>query len=86
MILSRDLYSNKLKISIEYDGIWHFENINGQLLNKQKKDMALEDWTILNGWRLIRIKEDLYKIDKKLWLDRLIESVYNSSEQIIKIY
>lgn len=35
--ISRDLYSNKLKICFEYDGIWHFKNIHGQLELKQKK-------------------------------------------------
>ena len=36
--MSRDLYSNKLKICFEYDGIWHFKDIHGQLEQKQLKD------------------------------------------------
>jgi len=37
-LISRDLYSDELKICFEYDGIWHFKDIHGQLKNKQEKD------------------------------------------------
>lgn len=56
---SRDLYSNKLKISVEYDGIWHFKDICGQLARKQEKDKQLEEWSISNCWRLVRIKDEI---------------------------
>jgi len=82
----RDLYSNKLKICIEYDGIWHFDNIKDQLLYKHKQDIALEKWCIQNKYRLIRIDEDLYYKDKEYYMKQLYEEVYNSSNQITKFY
>lgn len=84
--LTRDIYSNKLKVIVEYDGIWHFKDIHGQLENKQMKDKLLEKWTIENNWRLIRLKDDLYRKNKKYWLNNLLNSIYNSTEQIIKLY
>jgi very-short-patch-repair endonuclease len=85
-ILTRDLYSKKLKVIFEYDGVWHFKDIHGQLDMKQKKDSKLEKWVVENGWRLIRIKEELYKSNKNLYLDLIEFSIYKSDEQIIKIY
>lgn len=64
--LSRDLFSKSLRVIIEYDGVWHFKDIHGQLEDKQIKDKALEDWVVENNWRLIRIKEDVYKSNKQL--------------------
>ena len=84
LIIVRDLYSKKLKVCIEYDGIWHFKDIKGQLENKQKKDKALEQWCIKNDYRLIRIDEDLYKQDKEYWKNKLLDEAYNGKEQIIK--
>jgi len=84
--LVRDLYSNKLKVCIEYDGIWHFEDIHGQLEGKQKQDFALEQWCIENGYRLIRIKEDVYYTDKEQWINNLVNEVYNGNGRIVKFY
>lgn len=56
-LISRDIYSNKLKICIEYDGVWHFKNIHGQLELKQKKDKLLNVWCTENNWKMIRISE-----------------------------
>lgn len=83
--LIRDLYSNKLKICIEYDGIWHFKDIKGQLNHKQRIDMLLEEWCIDNNWRLIRIDEDVYNKNKSDAINILIDCVYNKTNQIIKI-
>ena len=85
-ILTRDLYSNKLKTIVEYDGIWHFKDIHGQLIFKQTKDHLLEKWTVENGWRLIRIKDELYNKNKYYYLDLLKDSIYLSNEIIIKIF
>jgi len=82
----RDLYSNKLKVSIEYDGIWHFKDIHGQLKEKQEKDLALEMWCKQNNWRLIRIRDNVYLQDKNFWFDRLIEEVQNGTERVQKFY
>lgn len=86
LILTRDLYSNKLKTSIEYDGIWHFEDIKGQLEGKQIKDMALERWSVENDWKIVRIKEDVYLENKEYWVDRIVEAVYIKDDKVIKFY
>jgi hypothetical protein len=78
--LSRDMYSKKLRICFEYDGIWHFEDVHGQLADKQLKDRLLEDWCILNNWRLIRIDEMSFKNIKQIE-----DLIYNQSDQIIKV-
>lgn len=76
--LVRDLFSKKLKICIEYDGDWHFKDINGQLERKQRKDRALEDWCVVNKWTLIRIDEKEYKKDKSGAIIQLESLVYSS--------
>jgi hypothetical protein len=78
--LSRDLWSDKLKVCFEYDGIWHFKDIKGQLKKKQTKDRLLEEWCRENNYRLIRIDENNYKDIKQI--ENLI---YNQKEQIIKV-
>lgn len=82
----RDLYSNKLKVCIEYDGIWHFKDIKGQLIKKHRKDMMFEKWCLNNNWRLIRIDEDLFKNDPDKWYKILEDAVYGSKELIIKYF
>lgn len=82
----RDLYSNRLKVCIEYDGIWHFDNFHGQLTDKHKQDIALEEWCKLNNYRLIRIDDELYSKNKKFWLQKVINAVYKSKDQIIKFW
>jgi hypothetical protein len=78
--LSRDLWSDKLKICFEYDGIWHFKNIHGQLFKKQLKDRLLEQWCTENNYRLIRIDEEFYKN-----IQQIKELVYENQDPIIKI-
>jgi len=82
--LIRDLFSKKLKVCIEYDGVWHFKDIYGQLKIKQKKDRALEKWCLENGYKLIRIDEELYKQNKIYWKHLILDEVYNGEHQIIK--
>ncbi len=84
--ISRDLYSNKLKVCIEYDGIWHFKDINSQLCQKQAKDAALEDWCMENGWKLIRIRDEIYQQDKHGWRIRLSCDVRAEEPKVIKHY
>jgi very-short-patch-repair endonuclease len=85
-MLSRDLFSKKLKVCIEYDGIWHFKDIHGQLKDKQEKDEILNNWCKGMGYRMIRIKEELYKSNKKFWLTKLQDEVYNGTDQLVKFY
>lgn len=83
--LVRDLFSKQLKICVEYDGIWHFKDIKGQLARKRAKDYALECWCGINGWRLIRIDENIYNKDKETALYLLEQSVYSSQVPVIKL-
>lgn len=79
-LLSRDLWSDKLKVCFEYDGIWHFKDIHGQLAKKQLKDRLLEEWCKEKGYRLIRVDEDVYKNP-----EQIVDLIYHQSEQIIKL-
>ncbi len=84
--ITRDLYSNSLKVCIEYDGIWHFKDIHNQLVLKQKKDLLLKKWCKLNGFRLIRVRDEKYQADKKNILTLLINKVYKNKKGYIEIY
>ena len=84
--ITRDLYSSKLKVNIEYDGEWHFKDLVGQLESKQLKDQALESWCIENCWRLIRIKDEIYQSDPEGWKNTIRNEVLNGTEQIVKFY
>lgn len=78
--LVRDLWSDKLKICFEYDGDWHFLDLNGQLKNKQLKDALLETWCVNNGYRLIRIDERT-----KLSIEEIEKLIYTTNTPILKI-
>ncbi len=84
--LVRDLYSNKLQVCIEYDGIWHFEDIHGQLEYKQKQDLALENWCLQNNFKLIRIKEEVFLQNEKFWINQLVKEVNSGVGKIVKFY
>jgi endogenous inhibitor of DNA gyrase (YacG/DUF329 family) len=84
-IIVRDLYSKKLQINFEFDGIWHFKDINGQLKKKKLKDKLLETWSIENDWRLIRISDWYYhNIDNPL--NFIEDLIYHDNRKIIKYY
>ena len=72
-----DLWSRKLKIIIEYDGIWHFKDIHGQLERKQQIDRELLKYCKENGYRLIRIDEDL-----NIPIEKIVYAVYNSDKEL----
>lgn len=78
--ISRDMWSDKLKVCFEYDGIWHFKNIHNQLKDKQEKDALLEKWCIENNYRLVRIDEDSF-----LNIEQVIAAIYKNSERTLKI-
>ena len=82
--ITRDLYSNKLKICFEYDGVWHFKDIHGQLESKQKKDYALEKWCKINGYRLIRISESWFTEELKSNINEVVSIIYNTTDQVLK--
>jgi len=85
-ISSVDLYSKKLKICIEYDGIWHFKDINGQLKKKQLKDDMLNKWCQDNGYRMLRISEEFYKKDKSLSLIKLEKEILDGKRKLVKFF
>lgn len=78
--LVRDLYSDKIKVCVEYDGVWHFKDIHGQLAEKQIKDKMLLDWCKVNGYRLIRIDESVFKTNKKQYMHKIEDWIYNTDE------
>lgn len=76
-----DMFSRSLKIIVEYDGIWHFKDIHGQLEKKQLRDSLLENWCLSEGWGLLRIDED-----KKLDLIEIENLIYKmDSSTIVKV-
>lgn len=75
-----DMWSKKLKIIFEYDGIWHFVDIHDQLAKKQEQDWITEQWCIDNGWRLVRIDEDA-----KLGFREIENLIYGEQSPITKI-
>lgn len=85
-VASVDLYSKKLKICVEYDGIWHFKDINGQLERKQLKDKMLNEWCHNNGYRMIRISEDYYKKDKTVSLKKIEKEIMFGKRKLVKFY
>jgi very-short-patch-repair endonuclease len=78
--ISRDMYSDILKVCFEYDGIWHFKDINGQLENKKNKDKALELWCIEKGYRLVRIQDEFFND-----MEQIYDLIYKRKDQIIKL-
>lgn len=87
--LSVDLYNKNLKIIFEYDGVWHFKDIHGQLKRKKLKDKLLERWCLKNNWRLVRLSETMYNaFGFDYWIKQLNDCFYNnpSRKQITKYY
>lgn len=84
--VSRDLFSKKMKTCIEYDGIWHFQDICGQLERKQIKDKALNEWCLLNDWKMIRIKDEIYQQNPTYWRNRIHDIVLYGKEKITLLY
>jgi hypothetical protein len=73
--ISRDLYSKKLKICFEYDGVWHFKDIHGQLEKKQLKDRLLEQWCVDNGYSLVRLDEVKFNDSSLVMLENVFYSI-----------
>lgn len=78
--ISRDMYSKKLKVCFEYDGVWHFKDIHGQLEKKRLKDSALENWCKEKNYRLIRLQEGYFES-----FAQLEDLIYLRKESLIKI-
>lgn len=78
--ISRDMWSDELRVCFEYDGDWHFIDIHNQLVKKKYKDSLLEKWCIENNYRLIRVDERSYNN-----LKQIEDLIFNTTDQIIKI-
>lgn len=85
---SLDIYSNELKLIIEFDGIYHFKNIYNNLDQVQLKDKLLEEWCITNNWKIIRVNEITYINQKEKLLLTLFEMItnYQSLPSVSKLY
>lgn len=77
ILLCPDLWSKKIGVVIEYDGIWHFEDIHNQLEHKQKTDKELMQFCRDNNLRIIRIDEEL-----KLTNEQIENAIYNSNKMV----
>lgn len=84
---SHDIYCKELKLIIEYDGIYHFKNIYGNLLQVQQKDNQLEKWCKENKWKLIRINEKTFNNVPNI-LNNIFQMIQNIPQlkTITKIY
>jgi very-short-patch-repair endonuclease len=56
-----DLSNATLKIIVEYDGPSHFRNIYGNLEQQQQKDKNVNEWAILNNWKIYRISDHYFQ-------------------------
>lgn len=74
---SLDIYSNELKLIIEYDGVYHFKNIYNNLEQVQLKDELLNKWCINNNWKIIRVNEITYINQKDKVLSTIFELINN---------
>ena len=80
--LSVDLKSKKLKIIIEYDGIWHYKDIKSQLKNKQYIDSLVNEWCKINNWLLIRIRDEDFLSNKKDTIKKILEQIKGNNVSI----
>ena len=84
--LNPDIWSRTRKVVVEYDGIWHFKDIHGQLADKQRRDRELEEWCVSNGWRIIRISENAYLSDVDGKSEQVVKEIITGSSSVVKIY
>jgi len=85
--LNPDLWSKKLRVVFEYDGIWHFKDVHGQLKRKKLKDKLLEKWCKKNSYRLIRISDDEFlKHGFDHWIKILKNEIYFGTSFVKKYY
>ena len=77
ILLCPGLWSKKIGVVIEYDGIWHFKNIHNQLEHKHKTDKELMQLCRDNNLHIIRIDEKL-----KLTNEQIENAIYNSNKMV----
>jgi len=84
-----DSVSNKKRVIVEYDGEQHFVDVDylSETYNfeKQKeRDKNLEDFVFENGYRLIRVDEQLYNQDKEKITEAVIGEIRSGVVPIVK--
>jgi very-short-patch-repair endonuclease/ribosomal protein S14 len=84
--LSLDCFSHSLKVCVEYDGIWHFKDIKGQLSHKQNKDVLLKQFCSKNGYQLIRVKDERYFKEKEFILNSIESHIKAKDLDYIEFY
>ena len=69
-----DIACKEKKIMIEFDGPFHFKPITGEedLIHRIKRDNAVEEYAIENGWLLVRVSYEFYK--KKKFEEEFVNS------------
>lgn len=85
VIIGRDIISFKKKICIEYDGAWHFKNINNQVEYKQGKDKLFEEFINDSDFRLIRVTDNNFDKHQYL-LAELIREIIEANSKVAKLY
>lgn len=83
--LSIDIYSKVKNLYIEYDGVWHFTDIRGQLERKQRKEALLADYCKINNIRLLRVTDHNYKKETELF-ENICKIIEDDSIREMKIY
>lgn len=86
--LPLDMYSKDLKLIIEYDGIYHFKDIYGNLKQVQERDAKLNQWCVNNNWKIIRVNEKTYLLHKQKVLKEIFSMInnYNQLNSINLVY
>lgn len=80
----RDLYSKKMKICFEYDGIFHFKKIFKNYEKKKKKDLLLKKWCKDNDYKLIRMSDSYFNRSSNP-IQEILDAI-NSEERIVFLY
>ena len=62
LVFRPDMFSHKLKLVFQYDGIGHFKNIykDYDFQKGKLKQALLQQWCIQNGYKLLRISESWF--------------------------
>lgn len=82
-----DLSIPKFNAVIEYDGIFHFQEIyEGSFERVHYKDVLQNKYCAENGIKLIRIKYTVYEADKLGSINRIIDILENNQPGVYLLY
>lgn len=82
-----DIADSKMRVYIEFDGPYHFKNINGTLEEIQSSDKLLDEHITRHGWTLIRVSYDQWNGKKfdDACLKQFFEVLKNPKPGVVKI-